>query len=101
MLAALGARRRPGQTLVGFAAEHGPDALDAAREKRERKRLDAVVLNDISRKDIGFEGVHNEVTIVTEDGERRVPRAAKGEVARAILAAVTELRAGAAGEARR
>ena len=51
-------------------------------------------------KDIGFEGVHNEVTIVTEDGERRVPRAAKGEVARAILAAVTELRAGAAGEAR-
>ena len=42
----------------------------------------------------------NEVTIVTEDGERRVPRAAKGEVARAILAAVTELRAGAAGEAR-
>jgi phosphopantothenoylcysteine decarboxylase/phosphopantothenate--cysteine ligase len=101
VLAALAARRRPGQTLVGFAAEHGPDALDAARQKRERKHLDAVVLNDISRKDIGFDGVHNEVTIVTEDGERRVPRAAKGEVARAILAAVTELRAGAAGEARR
>src|SRR3954452_14762681 len=101
VLAALGGSRRPGQTLVGFAAEHGPDALDAARAKRERKHLDAVVLNDISRKDIGFEGVHNEVTIVTEDGERRVPRAAKGEVARAILATVTELRAGAAGEARR
>src|SRR3954465_10737420 len=101
VLAALGARRRPGQTLVGFAAEHGPDALDAARAKRERKQLDAVVLNDIARKDIGFEGVHNEVTIVTEDRERRVPRAAKGEVARAILATVTELRAGAAGEARR
>jgi phosphopantothenoylcysteine decarboxylase / phosphopantothenate---cysteine ligase len=101
VLAALAARRRPGQTLVGFAAEHGPDALDAARQKREGKHLDAVVLNDISRKDIGFDGVHNEVTIVTEDGERRVPRAAKGEVARAILAAVTELRAGAAGEARR
>ena len=101
VLAALGARRRPDQTLVGFAAEHGSDALDAARQKRERKHLDAVVLNDISRKDIGFDGVHNEVTIVTEDGERRVPRAAKGEVARAILAAVTELRAGAAGEARR
>jgi phosphopantothenoylcysteine decarboxylase / phosphopantothenate---cysteine ligase len=101
VLAALAARRRPGQTLVGFAAEHGPDALDAARQKREGKHLDAVVLNDISRKDIGFDGVHNEVTIVTEDGERRVPRAAKGEVARAILAAVTELRTGAAGEARR
>src|SRR3954454_9266556 len=101
VLAALGGSRRPGQTLVGFAAEHGPDALDAARAKRERKQLDAVVLNDIARKDIGFEGVHNEVTIVTEDGERRVPRAAKGEVARAILAAVTELRAGAAVEARR
>ena len=78
----------------------GPTRWTRRASKRERKRLDAVVLNDISRKDIGFDGVHNEVTIVTEDGERRVPRAAKGEVARAILAAVTELRAGAAGEAR-
>ena len=100
VLSALAARRRPGQTLVGFAAEHGDGALRYGREKLARKRLDAVVVNDIARPDIGFEGAHNEVTIVTDDGERHVPRATKGEVARAILAVVTELRTRAAGEAR-
>jgi phosphopantothenoylcysteine decarboxylase / phosphopantothenate---cysteine ligase len=100
VLAALSARRRAGQTLVGFAAEHGHDTVALAREKLLRKRVDAIVLNDISRADIGFEQSHNEVTIVTADGERPVPRAGKGEVARAVLAAVTELRSGAAGEAR-
>ncbi|HSD81067.1 MAG TPA: bifunctional phosphopantothenoylcysteine decarboxylase/phosphopantothenate--cysteine ligase CoaBC, partial [Solirubrobacteraceae bacterium] len=100
VLSALAARRRPGQTLVGFAAEHGPGALEHGREKLARKRLDAVVVNDIARPDVGFEGAHNEVTIVTEDGARHVPRATKGEVARAILAVVTELRTRAAGEAR-
>jgi phosphopantothenoylcysteine decarboxylase/phosphopantothenate--cysteine ligase len=85
---------------VGFAAEHGEGALAYGREKLARKRLDAVVVNDIARRDIGFEGDHNEVTIVTEDGERHVPRASKAEVARTILATVTELRARAAGEAR-
>ena len=101
VLSALSAQRRPGQTLVGFAAEHGDGALAYGREKLARKRLDAVVVNDIARHDIGFEGDHNEVTIVTEDGARHVPRASKAEVARAIIATVTELRARAAGEARR
>jgi phosphopantothenoylcysteine decarboxylase/phosphopantothenate--cysteine ligase len=100
VLSALSDRRRPGQTLVGFAAEHGDGALAYGREKLARKRLDAVVVNDIARSDIGFDGAHNEVTIVSKDGERHVPRASKGEVARAILATVTELRARAAGEAR-
>src|SRR5687768_326045 len=56
VLATLAARRRPGQTLVGFAAEHGEDAVAYGRAKLERKGLDAVVVNDISRPDIGFEG---------------------------------------------
>ena len=43
------------------------------------------MVNDIARTDIGFEGVDNEVTIVTAAGERHVPRAPKAEVARAIL----------------
>src|SRR4051812_2571719 len=55
ILAALAARRAPGQTLVGFAAEHGHDTVALAREKLLRKRVDAIVLNDISRADIGFE----------------------------------------------
>jgi phosphopantothenoylcysteine decarboxylase/phosphopantothenate--cysteine ligase len=84
VLSGLAARRRPGQTLVGFAAEHGPD-VEAARAKLLAKGLDAVVLNDISRTGIGFDAEHNEVTIVTARGQTAVPRASKAEVARAIL----------------
>ena len=42
-------RRRPGQLLVGFAAEHGERALEYGREKLRPKGLDAVVVNDVSR----------------------------------------------------
>jgi phosphopantothenoylcysteine decarboxylase/phosphopantothenate--cysteine ligase len=90
VLAALAGERREGQTLVGFAAEHG-EGLEAARGKLERKGLDAVVLNDISRTDIGFDTPDNEVTIVTAGGETHVPRAGKGEVAGAILDALGEI----------
>jgi phosphopantothenoylcysteine decarboxylase / phosphopantothenate---cysteine ligase len=99
VLTALGARRRPGQTVVGFAAEHGADAVALGRGKLERKGLDAVVVNDISRADIGFEGEQNEVTIVTADAERHVARASKAEVAEAVLEVVGALRAAAGQEA--
>ena len=88
VLTGLARRRRPGQVIVGFAAETGPDALAQAREKRTRKGLDAVVLNDVSRPQIGFDTPDNEVTVVTAEGETAVPRAPKREIARAILAAV-------------
>ncbi|MDP8968482.1 MAG: bifunctional phosphopantothenoylcysteine decarboxylase/phosphopantothenate--cysteine ligase CoaBC, partial [Actinomycetota bacterium] len=55
ILSGLAATRRAGQTLVGFAAEHGEDALRYGREKLARKGLDAVVVNDVSRSDIGFD----------------------------------------------
>jgi phosphopantothenoylcysteine decarboxylase/phosphopantothenate--cysteine ligase len=77
--------RRPGQVLVGFAAEHGEGAVSSGRQKFERKRLDLVVVNDISRGDIGFDSVQNEVTIISASGERLVPQASKGHVARAVL----------------
>jgi phosphopantothenoylcysteine decarboxylase/phosphopantothenate--cysteine ligase len=99
VLAGLAARRRNGQTLVGFAAEHGAGAIECARDKLTAKRLDAVVVNDISRSDIGFEVDANEVTIVTPadgsapDGQQHVPRASKAQVAEAILDAVERLRA--------
>ncbi|HXA53902.1 MAG TPA: bifunctional phosphopantothenoylcysteine decarboxylase/phosphopantothenate--cysteine ligase CoaBC [Solirubrobacteraceae bacterium] len=92
VLSALAARRTARQTLVGFAAEHGARALDHGRVKLRAKRLDAVVVNDISRPDIGFEVAHNEVTILTAAGEQRVPRASKEQVAEAILDAVERLR---------
>lgn len=96
VLSGLAATRRADQTVVGFAAEHGDGALAYAREKLARKGLDAIVVNDISRTDIGFDTTDNEVTIVTPDGETPVPRAPKPHVADAILDAVAELRAGAA-----
>jgi phosphopantothenoylcysteine decarboxylase/phosphopantothenate--cysteine ligase len=85
VLSALAETRRPGQILIGFAAEHGEGALAHARGKLERKRLDAVVLNDVSDPSIGFDSAENEVVVVTASGEHPVPRAAKSEVAGAIL----------------
>ena len=73
--AGLAPERRPDQTLVGFAAEHGEGGVERAREKLRRKGLDAVVVNDISRVDIGFDVRHNEVTIITAADERRRARA--------------------------
>jgi phosphopantothenoylcysteine decarboxylase / phosphopantothenate---cysteine ligase len=92
VLATLAARRRPGQLLVGFAAEHGEGAVAYGRDKLARKDLDAVVVNDVGAPGIGFDAAHNEVTIVTPDAERHVPRASKAEVANAILDAVLSRR---------
>ncbi|MGD0454298.1 MAG: bifunctional phosphopantothenoylcysteine decarboxylase/phosphopantothenate synthase [Solirubrobacteraceae bacterium] len=92
VLAGLAAQRRDGQTLVGFAAEHGERALESARGKLTGKGLDALVVNDISRTDIGFDADANEVTILTAGEDRHVPRASKAQVAGAILDAVESLR---------
>ena len=92
VLATLAPRRRPGQLLVGFAAEHGEGALANARSKLERKGLDAVVLNDVGTPGIAFDAADNEVTVVTESGNIHVPRASKAEVATAILDAVLSRR---------
>lgn len=89
----LASTRRADQTLVAFAAEHGAGALENAREKLSGKRVDAVVLNDISRSDIGFESSENEVTILTDGQAESVPRASKRDIASAILDAVERLRA--------
>jgi phosphopantothenoylcysteine decarboxylase/phosphopantothenate--cysteine ligase len=100
VLSALSASRRPGQMLVGFAAEHGASGLEHARGKLAAKGLDAVVFNDISRTDIGFDSAENEVTILTSaDGNgavaaEHVPQASKERVAGAILDAVERLRKG-------
>ena len=91
ILAALAARRREGQTVVGFAAETS-EGIDRAREKLERKGADAIVLNDVSRAEIGFESPENEVLIVERGAEHHVPLASKEQVADAILDRVEALR---------
>jgi phosphopantothenoylcysteine decarboxylase/phosphopantothenate--cysteine ligase len=99
VLSELAERRTAAQTVVGFAAEHGPGGEERARAKLERKRLDAIVLNDVSRAGVGFDADQNEVTIIDRAGARRVPRASKHEVATAILDFVQELRARSAAAA--
>ena len=96
IVAAVAAGRRPDQTVVGFAAEHGTGAVERGRAKLARKGLDAVVVNDISRTDIGFDSSENEVTIVLADGEREVGRRPKSEVSAAILDEVERFRTKAA-----
>jgi phosphopantothenoylcysteine decarboxylase / phosphopantothenate---cysteine ligase len=92
VIAALAAARTREQTVVGFAAEHGADAIARARAKLERKGLDAIVFNDVSRSEIGFDSEQNEVTIVERESEHEVPLAGKDEIAAAILERVEALR---------
>ena len=92
VIAALATERRPNQTVIGFAAEHGGDVAERARGKLRRKGLDAIVVNDVSRPEIGFESEDNEVHIVEPDSEHRVPLASKEDVADAILDQVETLR---------
>jgi phosphopantothenoylcysteine decarboxylase/phosphopantothenate--cysteine ligase len=86
VLSTLAGLRAPGQVLVGFAAEHGAGAVAYGREKLERKRLDAVVVNDIADPGIGFDSAQNEVTFVSTDGaDRHIARSGKDQVAAAVL----------------
>jgi phosphopantothenoylcysteine decarboxylase/phosphopantothenate--cysteine ligase len=91
VLATLGQGRRPGQVLVGFAADGAEAGLERARGKRLAKRADLVVFNDVSRPDIGFDAADNEVVVLSEDGERVVEKAPKEVVAAAVLDEVERL----------
>ena len=91
ILRELGERRTNGQVLVGFAAETGENGLDRAREKLIGKKVDLIVYNDVSRDDVGFDAVDNEVVILSSRGERSVDKASKEEIAAAILDEVERL----------
>ena len=85
ILAGLGEAKPSGQVLIGFAAETD-DLLDNAADKLERKNLDAIVANDVSKDGVGFEHATNEVTVLVADGTRHdVPLTTKRDVARTIL----------------
>ena len=81
--------------LIGFAAET-ENLLENARKKLVGKGVDAVVVNDVSRSDIGFNSDRNEVTIVTATDTIAVPEADKLEIAQKILQAAVALRRGKA-----
>jgi phosphopantothenoylcysteine decarboxylase/phosphopantothenate--cysteine ligase len=99
ILAGLAARRRPGQVLVGFAAEtagpeHGRDQLrDYARQKLVAKGIDLVVANDVAAPGVGFAYDTNAVLILGSDGRAvDVPLASKADIARAVVDAIAERR---------
>ena len=88
---ALGAARSPGQVLVAFGAEHGAEGRERKRAMLDDKNVDLVVYNDVGRADIGFDSDHNEVVLLTRDGERDVSRRPKTAVATEILDEVERL----------
>jgi phosphopantothenoylcysteine decarboxylase/phosphopantothenate--cysteine ligase len=91
VLQALGTARRPGQVLIGFAADQGDRGLERARDKLTRKNVDAIVFNDVARSDIGFEAPDNAVTIITAGGEHAYGKSSKDEIAATILDEVERL----------
>ena len=76
--------------VVGFAAET-ENALENARSKRRRKNLDAIVVNDVSNKEIGFNSDHNAATLIWADGEVELPHQSKGALAAALIQRLAEL----------
>lgn len=90
ILAQLGSKKGD-RILVGFAAET-TDLLENAREKLNSKNLDMIVVNDVSRRDIGFGSDINKVSIITADGGCvDLPAMPKDEVAWAILDCVAKI----------
>ena len=87
ILAELGAMRRNTEgrpVLVGFAAETD-DVVRKGREKRDRKRADLIVANDVSQPDRGFDSDANAVTIIGPEGEETIGLRSKDEIAARIL----------------
>jgi phosphopantothenoylcysteine decarboxylase/phosphopantothenate--cysteine ligase len=76
--------------VVGFAAET-EKAIDHARGKLVRKRLDAIVVNDVSDPTIGFGSAENAVTLIWADGELTFSRQDKATISRRILDEVAHL----------
>jgi phosphopantothenoylcysteine decarboxylase/phosphopantothenate--cysteine ligase len=88
---ALAAGRHEGQVIVAFGAEVGEAGLERKRRMLHDKGVDLVVYNDVGRGDIGFDSADNEVVLVSEDGERLVPKTSKERIAVAVLDEVTRL----------
>jgi len=91
ILAAVVERRREGMLVVGFAAET-EDVLAHGRDKLLRKGADAIVLNDVSRAEVGFDSDRNAVTFLTRDRAIELPEMTKHELAGQILDEILALR---------
>jgi len=93
ILGDLAAMRRNGQLIIGFAAET-ENLIQHATEKLKKKGLDAIVANDVSNLDSGFDSENNAVAIVFHDDREivQLPLMSKTETAQRILDEIAKLR---------
>ena len=92
ILAELGATKRPGQVLVGFAAETD-DLIANATAKLHAKHLDLIVANDVAAPQVGFAHDTNAVTLLRPDAEPvEIDLASKRDVARAVIDTIVSIR---------
>jgi phosphopantothenoylcysteine decarboxylase/phosphopantothenate--cysteine ligase len=92
ILKSLGARKRRGQILVGFAAET-ENVRDNARIKLREKRADLIVANDVSREGLGFDADRNQAVLLDARGrEEETPVLTKRELAGRVWDAIERLR---------
>jgi phosphopantothenoylcysteine decarboxylase/phosphopantothenate--cysteine ligase len=86
------ARRRPGTLVVGFAAET-ENILSNGRAKLERKGVDALVVNDVSSAELGFDSDRNAGSFLTRDATVNIPPTSKAAMAARILDEVRRMKA--------
>ena len=91
VLSQVAASRANGMLVIGFAAET-ENVLENAREKLRIKNVDAIVANDVTRQDSGFDSATNAITILTKDNTVELPVMSKTEAANRILDIIVELR---------
>src|SRR6266404_1917 len=95
ILSEVASNRRDGLLVIGFAAET-ENVLANAQEKLQTKKLDAIVANDVTRGDSGFDSISNAITIIKRDSDQAIelPLMAKTDAAHHILDEIVSLRRG-------
>jgi phosphopantothenoylcysteine decarboxylase/phosphopantothenate--cysteine ligase len=92
VLSQVAASRTNGMLVIGFAAET-ENVVENAREKLRNKKLDAIVANDVTRADSGFDAATNAITIITKENDPiELPVMSKSEAADRILDVIVSLR---------
>ena len=91
ILAEVVRRRRPGQLIVGFAAET-ENRMENGRAKLLRKGADAIVINDVSGEDVGIDADLNAATFLTLNTATEMPVMPKRQLADRILDEILTLR---------
>ena len=86
----LGERRRPGQTVVGFAME-SENLLENGSAKLDKKHVDMICANDVKQPGAGFQVDTNVLTLITREGARQLPLLSKEAAALAVLDRALEL----------